>query len=53
MAATANNKKCPVCDYDVDATAKVVSVGGRSVRVCCDDCEKKLKTNAKKYLPGR
>ncbi len=53
MATGATNKKCPVCDYAVDASAKTVTVAGRSVRVCCEDCEKKLRGDPKKYLAAK
>ena len=36
-------KTCAACDYELDATAITVSIGGKTVEVCCDDCARKLK----------
>ncbi len=42
--------KCPVCDYKLDASAKSVRVNGRTVKVCCDECDKKIRAEPAKYL---
>lgn len=42
-------RKCPVCNYDLDAGAIVVRVGGKTARVCCEDCKRKLETRPEKY----
>ena len=34
---------CAACDYPLDANAIKVTVGGRTVEVCCDECAVKLK----------
>jgi hypothetical protein len=36
-------KTCAACDYELDANAIQVTVGGKTVEVCCDDCAQKLK----------
>jgi hypothetical protein len=36
-------KTCAACDCALDASAIAVTVGGRTVEVCCDDCATKLK----------
>jgi hypothetical protein len=38
-----NEKTCAACDCELDANAIKVTIGGRTVEVCCDDCAKKLK----------
>ena len=35
-------KTCAACDCELDANAIKVTVGGKSVEVCCDDCAQKL-----------
>jgi len=42
--------KCPVCDYQLDGSAKSIRVEGRTVTVCCDECAKKVRTEPAKYL---
>jgi len=39
----ANKKTCAACDYELDANAISVTVGGRTVEVCCQECADKLK----------
>lgn len=34
---------CAACDYALDETAIQVTVGGKTVEVCCEDCAAKLK----------
>ena len=36
-------KTCAACDCELDATAIKVTIGGKPVEVCCDDCAVKLK----------
>ena len=36
------DKTCAACDYKLDGNAIQVTVGGKTVEVCCDDCAKKL-----------
>jgi hypothetical protein len=36
-------KTCAACDYQLDGNAIQVTVGGRTVEVCCEDCARKLK----------
>jgi hypothetical protein len=35
-------KTCAACDCELDAHAIEVTVGGKVVEVCCDDCARKL-----------
>ena len=37
------SKTCAACDYELDDKAIQVTVGGKTVDVCCDDCARKLK----------
>jgi hypothetical protein len=34
---------CAACDCPLDQHAITITVGGRTVEVCCDDCARKLK----------
>jgi hypothetical protein len=34
---------CAVCDAALDATAIKVTINGKTVEVCCDECAQKLK----------
>ncbi|MEK6799471.1 MAG: hypothetical protein AABZ12_10930 [Planctomycetota bacterium] len=43
---------CPVCKWEIKKEAKVVKIGGKSIRVCCDDCAAKVKANPAKYADG-
>jgi hypothetical protein len=36
-------KTCAACDCELDANSIEVTVGGKTVEVCCDDCAQKLK----------
>jgi YHS domain-containing protein len=41
---------CPVCDWKLDDTALSVHAGGKTVRVCCDECRTKLLASPEKFL---
>jgi hypothetical protein len=34
---------CAACDCQLDESAFEVTIGGRSVEVCCEDCARKLR----------
>lgn len=38
-----NQRTCAACDCDLDEQPIQVTVGGRIVEVCCDECAVKLK----------
>jgi hypothetical protein len=38
-----NAKTCAACDYQLDDNAIKVTIGGKTVEVCCDECAQKLK----------
>ncbi len=38
-----SKKTCAACDYELDANAIKVTIGGRSVEVCCEECAQKLR----------
>ena len=38
-----NQTTCAACDYVLDANAITVTVGGRTVEVCCEECAEKLR----------
>jgi hypothetical protein len=35
---TTNQQTCAACDYPLDDHAISVTLGGKTVEVCCDDC---------------
>ena len=35
-------KTCAACDCELDANAIKVTVGGKTVEVCCGECARKL-----------
>ena len=38
-----SEKTCAACDYPLDANAISVTIGGRAVEVCCEECAQKLR----------
>jgi hypothetical protein len=46
-------KTCAACDYELDASAIQVTVGGKTVEVCCDECAQKLKEAHASAAAGR
>ncbi|MET0893446.1 MAG: hypothetical protein ABWY01_07760 [Pseudoxanthomonas sp.] len=36
-------KTCAACDCELDGNAIKVTVGGRTVDVCCEECAQKLR----------
>jgi hypothetical protein len=36
-------KTCAACDYELDANAISVTLGGKTVEVCCQECATQLK----------
>jgi ribosome-binding protein aMBF1 (putative translation factor) len=42
-------KKCPVCDWEINDGGIKVTVGGKELTVCCDDCAQKAKESPAKY----
>ncbi len=34
---------CAACDCQLDASAIQVTIGGRAVEVCCEECAQKLR----------
>jgi RNase P subunit RPR2 len=37
---------CAACDYPLDANAIKVTIGGKTVEVCCEECAQKLREAA-------
>lgn len=35
--------KCPVCDWEITDGGIKITVGGKELTVCCDDCAEKAK----------
>jgi len=45
---------CAACDCALDANAIKVTIGGRTVEVCCEECAQKLREAiAASDAPGR
>ena len=38
-----SEKTCAACDYSLDENAIAVSIGGKAVEVCCEECATKLR----------
>ena len=38
-----SEKTCAACDYALDENAIQVTIGGRVVEVCCQECADKLR----------
>jgi hypothetical protein len=38
-----SGKTCAACDCKLEADAISVTVGGKTVEVCCEDCAKSLR----------
>ena len=36
-------KTCAACDYELDANAIQVTIGGATVEVCCQECADQLR----------
>ena len=34
---------CAACDYELDANAIKVTIGGKTVDACCEECAQKLR----------
>jgi len=43
-----NETTCAACDYPLDGNAIQVTIGGRTVEVCCEECAQKLREAAAK-----
>jgi len=44
-----NTSKCPVCDWAINDGGIKVTVGGKEITVCCDECVEKAKANPSQY----
>ena len=44
-----NTSKCPVCDWDINEGGIKITVAGKEITVCCDDCVKQAQENPAKY----
>ena len=38
-----NENTCAACDYPLDGNTIKVTIGGRTVEVCCEECAQKLR----------
>ena len=47
-------KTCAACDYPLDENAIKVTIGGKTVEVCCEECARKLnEAHASAVAPKR
>lgn len=46
----ASNTRCPVLGNPVSEKSQVVTVRGRSYRICCAECGPQLRAGANKFL---
>jgi hypothetical protein len=44
---------CAACDCELDENSIKVTIGGRDVEVCCDDCARQLKEAQAAAAQGR
>lgn len=44
-----DTSKCPVCDWAITEGGIKITVGGREITVCCDDCAEKAMESPAKY----
>lgn len=45
---------CAACDYELDGNAIKVTIGGKTVDVCCEECAQKLReTHAATATAGK
>lgn len=44
--AIMDSVKCPVCDWEITDGGIKITVGGKELTVCCDDCAEKAKAEA-------
>lgn len=43
MNEITNKATCAVCDYPLDENRVEVTIGGRIVEVCCEECAQRLR----------
>ena len=48
-----NTSKCPVCDWAINDGGIKVTVAGKEVTVCCDECVEKAKAEPQIYADKR
>jgi hypothetical protein len=46
-------RSCAACDCALDADAIKVTIGGRVVEVCCEDCAERLREAKASALRGK
>ena len=44
-----NTSKCPVCDWAINDGGIKVTVAGKEITVCCDECVEKAKAEPERY----
>ena len=47
------SRKCDVCRWEIKDTGKQIEYEGRIILVCCDECERKVRANPRKYAGRR
>lgn len=41
--STKTKETCAACDYELDDSRITVTIGGKTVEVCCEECAEKLR----------
>jgi ribosome-binding protein aMBF1 (putative translation factor) len=44
-----NTSKCPVCDWDINDGGIKVTVAGKEITVCCDECAEKMQATPEAF----
>src|SRR6185503_8182823 len=48
-----NTSKCPVCDWAINDGGIKVTVAGKEITVCCDECVEKAQANPAQYAAAQ
>ncbi len=46
-------EKCPVCDWEIKDGGIKVTVAGKEITVCCDDCAKTAMKDPQKFAGAK
>jgi ribosome-binding protein aMBF1 (putative translation factor) len=42
-------ERCPVCDWQITGEGVTITVGGKEITVCCDECGEKVKEDPSRH----
>ncbi len=46
-------EKCPVCDWQITGDGIKITVGGKELTVCCDECAATAQKDPSRYAAAR